>query len=70
MAVRYALAGARLLSEVVATGETALDGVASELKSSNNQTDNEAASDIEKAAGCAGTGHPEFVKEKGLACSE
>ena len=70
IAVRYALAGAKMLSHVIATGEPSFNEVTSDLKKSADGTDKEIASVIETAAAAVSTPHTEMVKKHGLACSK
>lgn len=69
VAVRYALASAKILRDMITTGELSFDKVSSELKDSGNTIDAEIASDVEKAIAAKATPHTQMVKKNGMACS-
>jgi ADP-ribosylglycohydrolase len=68
VAVRFALAGTRILSGILATGQPPLEAVAEDLRKSGDKTDQEVAAAILTATADKGP-HKEVVKTHGLACS-
>ena len=61
------MAGARILSGTLTSGDPPLERVAGEMEESSDSTDREVASSIRRGVG-DGSSHKEAVKTHGLAC--